>query len=482
MGSNETVIQRSPAATGGARQDPLWCWTGAAAEPNCGYTRRGDRFGSGLISMIEVELQQGREAYHRRAWTDAHAILSRIDQETPARRRRPRAPGDVGYLTNRDDDCLAALERCHHAYRRSGGARAAPSARRSGSASASPARARSGPRPAGSPAASGSWRARPTASNAATCCCRRSSNSSPRATGTTPSTTATAAAAIGERFQDADLVACALHLQGRALIRKGEVEAGLTLLDEAMVAVVADELSPLMTGLIYCSVILACQEVYRPRPRTAVDLRARPVVRCAAADRRLHRLLPGAPRRDPAARRRLAGCDRGGRPGLRALSEGIDPQPPAAAFYQRAEMHRLRGEFRRRRGGLPARQRLRLRAAAGPRAAAAGARPQGRRGRGDPPGARRDRRSALAARGCCRRRSRSRSPPATSRKRTVPAASSSRSRRASGAACRRRSRRRPAARSCWPKATPRPRWPRCAALSRSGRRSGPPTRPRASGS
>lgn len=34
------------------------------------------------------------------------------------------------------------------------------------------------------------------------------------------------------------------------------------LLDEAMVAVTAGELSPLMTGLIYCSVIEACQQVY----------------------------------------------------------------------------------------------------------------------------------------------------------------------------------------------------------------------------
>ena len=75
-------------------------------------------------------------------------------------------------------------------------------------------------------------------------------------------TAATEAAAIGTQFEDADLVACARHQEGRALIRKGEVEAGLTLLDEAMVAVVADELSPLMAGLIYCSVILACREVF----------------------------------------------------------------------------------------------------------------------------------------------------------------------------------------------------------------------------
>ena len=70
------------------------------------------------------------------------------------------------------------------------------------------------------------------------------------------------AAAIGERCGDADLVACARHQQGRIRLQQGQVEAGLALLDETMVAVTAGELSPLVTGLMYCSVIAACQEVY----------------------------------------------------------------------------------------------------------------------------------------------------------------------------------------------------------------------------
>jgi hypothetical protein len=35
-----------------------------------------------------------------------------------------------------------------------------------------------------------------------------------------------------------------------------------SLLDEAMLAVIAGELSPIVTGLIYCSVIETCQKVY----------------------------------------------------------------------------------------------------------------------------------------------------------------------------------------------------------------------------
>ena len=58
--------------------------------------------------------------------------------------------------------------------------------------------------------------------------------------------TAADAAAIGERFGDSDLFALAAHAQGMLLVSAGRVEAGLALLDEAMVAVTADELSPIV--------------------------------------------------------------------------------------------------------------------------------------------------------------------------------------------------------------------------------------------
>ncbi|HEU4491476.1 MAG TPA: LuxR C-terminal-related transcriptional regulator [Jiangellales bacterium] len=69
------------------------------------------------------------------------------------------------------------------------------------------------------------------------------------------------AVAIGREHSEADLVALALNVGGRALIYSGEVGRGLHRLDEAMVEVVADEVSPIVVGTVYCSVIEACEEV-----------------------------------------------------------------------------------------------------------------------------------------------------------------------------------------------------------------------------
>ena len=69
-------------------------------------------------------------------------------------------------------------------------------------------------------------------------------------------------AGIARRFGDRDLAALAGHGRGRALIHLGDVAAGVALLDEAMVAVIAGDVTPIMAGDIYCSVLEACQETF----------------------------------------------------------------------------------------------------------------------------------------------------------------------------------------------------------------------------
>jgi class 3 adenylate cyclase len=62
---------------------------------------------------------------------------------------------------------------------------------------------------------------------------------------------------IGMRFGDRDLQAYGLTMEGMALVKKGDVPAGLALLDEATVAAVSGEIGPLASGLIYCMAISA---------------------------------------------------------------------------------------------------------------------------------------------------------------------------------------------------------------------------------
>ena len=69
------------------------------------------------------------------------------------------------------------------------------------------------------------------------------------------------AAAIAARFGDRDLAALACHGRGRSMIRLGRIAEGQALLDEAMVSVVAGDVSPMLAGDVYCSVLEACHEI-----------------------------------------------------------------------------------------------------------------------------------------------------------------------------------------------------------------------------
>jgi DNA-binding CsgD family transcriptional regulator/tetratricopeptide (TPR) repeat protein len=153
------------------------------------------------------------------------------------------------------------------------------------------------------------------------------------------------AAEIGDRFGEADLSTCARHLQGRVLIEQGEIERGLALLDEAMVAVSAGGLSPLITGLTYCSVIDGCQQVYaldRAREWTSALAKwcaERPQMVAFTGVCLAHRAeimqMHGA--WEDAIREAARACER--------CAQVANRSTAAAAFYQRAEVHRLRGEF-----------------------------------------------------------------------------------------------------------------------------------------
>jgi DNA-binding CsgD family transcriptional regulator len=150
---------------------------------------------------------------------------------------------------------------------------------------------------------------------------------------------------VGERFADRDLVALARHGQGRALIRMGEHVRAMALLDEVLVAVTSGETSPLLTGDIYCGVIEACHEtldVRRAREWTAALARwceAQPEMVAFQGQCLVYRSsvmqLGGA--WSAALQEATAACQR--------LSEPRAHPAAGSAYYQKAEIHRVRGEF-----------------------------------------------------------------------------------------------------------------------------------------
>jgi class 3 adenylate cyclase len=66
---------------------------------------------------------------------------------------------------------------------------------------------------------------------------------------------------IGNRYDNPDLTTLALQDLGRVMIAKGQVEEGMGLLEEAIVAAVGDQLSPIATAVVYCNATVACEDL-----------------------------------------------------------------------------------------------------------------------------------------------------------------------------------------------------------------------------
>jgi len=290
-------------------------------------------------------LERGREAFARRAWGESYAQLSAADREAPLEPQDLERLATAAYLLGRDADSADIWARAHHEFLGRGDRERA---------------ARSafwlafGLLDRGELARGSGWiaRAQRLLDDGQHDCVVQGYLLLPAAIRCVVEGDPAAgyktfgqAAEIGDRFRDTDLVAMAGHGRGRALIRLGKTAEGVALLDEAMVAVTADEVSPLLAGDIYCSVIEACHEIFdlrRAQEWTAalshwcasqpdlVPYRGQCLVRRAEI-MQLHGAWPAA--MDEAQR----ACER--------LSEPPGQPAVGAALYQRAELHRLRGEF-----------------------------------------------------------------------------------------------------------------------------------------
>ena len=153
------------------------------------------------------------------------------------------------------------------------------------------------------------------------------------------------AARIGLRCHDLDVITLSRLGHGQGLALSGRTAEGLAVLDEVMVTVTTDEVSPQIVGLAYCAVISVCQEIF--------DLR-----RAQEWTRALGRWCASQPDLVPyrgqclvhrAEILQLHGAwAEAMQEALRArqrMSEPVVAPILGMALHQLGELHRLRGEF-----------------------------------------------------------------------------------------------------------------------------------------
>jgi len=297
------------------------------------------------LSRTSDELERGRQSYAKSAWAPAYESLARADEPAPLAAKDLELLATCAYMLGREDEWMRILERACNGHAEAGESRrAARCAFWIGTHLA--LRGELGP-------ATG-WlgRAQRLLEREEGECVEHGYMLMPvvfqhEAEGDYDGAAATAAVAaeFGERFGDPDLFALAVHVQGDILVRHGRVREGLRLLDEAMVAVTTGELSPVVTGIVYCSVILACEEVYelrRAKDWTAALTRwceQQPDLLAFTGRCLVHRAqllqLQGA---WPDA---LAEAQRAGRRFAKAMNQAA----AAKGLCLEGEVHRLRGEL-----------------------------------------------------------------------------------------------------------------------------------------
>jgi DNA-binding NarL/FixJ family response regulator len=207
-------------------------------------------------------LNQGRESFRHQAWGDAYAKLSAVANEVPLALDDLERLSTAAYLTGRDQESTDALARAYQECAQVGDhVRAARCAFWLGFMLVS----------RGEMAQGGGWlaRARGQLDSEGPEVAEHGYLLIPEGLQSLDAGDAAAGLAafsrvfeLGERFRDPDLVVLGRLGRGVASIHLTRTADGVSLLDEAMVAVTAGEVSPIVAGIVYCAVIEACHEVF----------------------------------------------------------------------------------------------------------------------------------------------------------------------------------------------------------------------------
>ncbi len=290
-------------------------------------------------------LEQAREAFRTRAWQDAFAQLSALDADGSL------APEDLdrlaraAYLTGRDPDCEDAWARAHRGFLNAGEmAQAVRCAFWLGLMLFN----------RGEEARGGGWigRAGRLVADLGQECAEHGYLLIPAGLGRLGAGEPAEAVELfdraldfAERFDEPDLRALGRLGSAQALIAMNDPDRAVRSLDEAMVAVETGEVSTVVAGIVYCGTILQCQrllDLHRAQQWTKALSSwcdAQPDLvpyrgQCLVHRSELAQLRGDWPTAIAEAQRACA-----------RLSDPPGQPAIGMAHYQRAELHRLRGEF-----------------------------------------------------------------------------------------------------------------------------------------
>jgi DNA-binding CsgD family transcriptional regulator len=294
---------------------------------------------------IDDRILQARESFDRHAWNDAYVRLAAADAEGSLASEDLERLALAAHLSGRPDESTAAGARAHVAAVREGdierGVRCAI-------ALGMQLLQR------GEMAQAGGWLARAARLMEETGYdgVERGSFLVPQALQALMSGDAATAfatfeqvGAIGNRFGDRDLQTLGRLGRGQSLIAMSDPVHGVPLLDEAMASVMAGEISPIVTGIVYCAVIEACHSTF--------DLR-RAQEWTAALDRWIEAQPDLVPFRGNclvyrAELMRFHGTWQDAADEARRAMDWLSRPPPdpaiGEALYQLGELDRLRGAF-----------------------------------------------------------------------------------------------------------------------------------------
>ncbi len=315
--------------------------------PGTGALQRaaGGRHPSSPAVTATEPIAQGREAFRRRAWHDAHRLLKAADHDTPIGTDDLEQLAIAAWLIGEEVESEQLLTRLHQEFI---------------SRNAWEGAARSAfwlafvllHRNALAPGRAWVERARHLLDTHGLDCVLHGFVRIPLAIerissgdGDSAYRLFSEAAEIASRFQDPDLAALASHGRGRVMIRQGRIREGAALLDDAMVSVTSGNVSSIIAGDIYCGLLEGCYEMFdlrRAREWTAsmtLWCEAQPDLVRYRGECLTYRaeVLQHQGEWPDALRDAMAAC--------RALSSPPGQPAAGAAHYRLGEIHRLRGEF-----------------------------------------------------------------------------------------------------------------------------------------